>query len=119
MVEHEQLLKFAQDEDDCFVMLYLTKVGTVINWKDNSPDEILYIPEEIFQSVGREFIRKIGPEKYYDKTILDNQLLDYLCGERDTRKLSERYCITLSEIRKFVEYGLSKKGSYYLAFEGP
>ena len=119
MIEHEQLLNFAQDEDDYPVMLYLAKVGTVINWKDNSPDEILYIPEGIFQSVAREFIRKIGPDKYYDKTILGDEFLGNLCGERENSNLSERDCTTLSEIRKFVEHGLSNSGSHYIAFEGP
>ena len=68
MVEHEQLLKFAKDEDDYPVMLYMAKVGMKIDWKENSPDEVLYIPEEVFQSVARSFINKIGLDGYYNKT---------------------------------------------------
>ncbi|MGF1689577.1 hypothetical protein L4C36_23495 [Photobacterium japonica] len=60
MVEYEQLLKYAKDEDDYPVSLYLAKIGMTVNWKGNVPDEILYIPESIFQSVARGFIEKIG-----------------------------------------------------------
>jgi hypothetical protein len=119
MIEHEQLLKFTTDEDDFPVVLYLAKVGVVIDWKDNSPDEALYIPEEIFQSVASQFVHQIGSEKYYDKTILNNELLGLLCGERESGNYSNRYIATLSEIRQFVSHGLNKKNSHYLAFEGP
>ncbi|KZN57995.1 hypothetical protein N473_26585 [Pseudoalteromonas luteoviolacea CPMOR-1] len=86
MVEHEQLLKFAKDEDDIFVML---------------------------------FIAKVGGEQYYGKTILDNELIELLCGEREPSKYSEKYLSVLTEIRKFIDYGLCLKDSHYLAFEGP
>lgn len=119
MVEHEQLLKFAKDEDDVFVMLYIAEVGISIDWKNNSPDEVLYIPEKIFDSVGRGFIGKIGGEQYYGKTILDNELIELLCGERELSEYSEKYLNTLTEIRKFIDYGLRFKDSHYLAFEGP
>ncbi|ODC03849.1 hypothetical protein BFW38_10130 [Terasakiispira papahanaumokuakeensis] len=119
MVEHEQLLKFAKDEDDICVMLYIAKIGLSIDWKKSSPNEILYIPEEIFDSVGRDFIGKIGGEQYYGKTILDDELIELLCGEREPSGYSEDYLNTLTEIRKFIEYGLCFKDSHYLAFEGP
>lgn len=119
MVEHEQLLKSAKEEDDICVMLYIAKVGVSIDWKNYSPDEVLYIPEEVFDSVGRNFIGKIGGEQYYGKTILDNELIELLCGERKPSKYSEKYLNTLTEIRKFIDYGLRFKDSHYLAFEGP
>lgn len=119
MIEHEQLLKFAKDEDDYPVMFYVAEVGTVIDWKEASPDEVLYIPEELFESVGRSFIEKIGSEGYYGKTFLDDELIEILCGEREPSEYSERYESALYEIRKFVESGLRKKKSHYLAFEGP
>lgn len=119
MVEHEQLLKFAEDQDDYCVMIYLAKVGVCIDWKNNSPDEILYIPKRLFDSVGRNFINKIGGEQYYGKTILDSELIDLLCGEREPYSYSEKYLVTLEEIRKFIDHGLRFKESLYLAFEGP
>lgn len=119
MIEHKQLLKFAKDDDDYPVMFYLAKVGTAIDWKETSPDEILYIPEDLFGSVGRAFIDKIGSEGYYGKTLLDGELVEVLCGEREPREYSERYMSALLEIRQFVESGLKKVKSHYLAFEGP
>ena len=119
MVEHEQLLKFAKDEDDICVMLYIAKVGVSIDWKNYSPDEVLYIPEQIFESVGRGFIRKIGGEQYYGKTILDNVLIELLCSECEPSKHSEKYLNVLTEIRKFIDHGLRFRDSHYLAFEGP
>ena len=119
MVEHKQLLKFAKDEDDYPVMLYLTKIGLAVDWKENSPDEVIYIPEEVFQSVARSFIDKIGTDGYYNKTILDNSHVELLCGNRETNKYSEQYQVTLAAIRQFIESGLKKSNSHYLAFEGP
>ncbi len=42
MIEHEQLMKLAKDEDDYPVMLYLAEIGSVINWKDSHPKEIIF-----------------------------------------------------------------------------
>jgi len=69
MIEHEQLLEFAKDEDDYPIMLHLAEVGKVIDWKQSSPSEVLYVPEEIFQSVALRFIDKIGLDGYYSKII--------------------------------------------------
>lgn len=119
MIEHEQLLEFAKGDDDYPVMLYMAKIGIIIDWKESSPDEVLYIPEELFESVGRSFIEKIGSEGYYGKTILDDELIEILCGEREPRDFSNQYITALKEIRNFVESGLRNKNSHYLAFEGP
>lgn len=119
MIEHEQLLKFAEDDDDCPVMLYLAKVGTAIDWKETSPEEILYIPESLFGSVGRAFIDKIGVEGYYGQTLLDAQLIEVLCSEREPGEYSEQYIYALLEIRQFVGSALKKVKTHYIAFEGP
>lgn len=119
MIQHEQLLEFAKDEDDYPVMLYLSEIGKVIDWKQSSPSEVLYIPEEIFQAVARRFVEKIGLDGYYNKTILDSTLIEYLCGDREPSNYSEKYKITLEVIREFINSGLLKSSSHYLAFEGP
>jgi hypothetical protein len=119
MIEHEQLLEFAKDEDDYPVMLYVAEIGKVIDWKQNSPSEVLYVPEEIFQAVARSFIDNIGLDGYYNKIILDKSHIEYLCGDREPSDYSERYKVTLEVIREFVNAGLLKTSSHYLAFEGP
>jgi len=119
MIEHKQLLKFAKGSDDYPVMLYMAEIGVVIDWKERSPDEVLYIPEGLFESVGREFIEKIGTERYYGKTVLDDEHIEILCGEREPRNYTDRYISVLEEIRNFIDSGLSKNKSHYLAFEGP
>ena len=119
MIEHEQLLKFSEDKNDYPVILYWAKIGTLIDWKENSPEEVLYIPEKIFQSIGRAFIKKIGSVGYYDKTILNEELVALLCGQRESSEYSEKYILTFTEIRRFVKLDFSKNPIYYLAFEGP
>ncbi|CCN81115.1 hypothetical protein VIBNISFn27_100001 [Vibrio nigripulchritudo SFn27] len=119
MVEYKQLLKYAKDEDDFPVSLYLAKTGVTINWKGNVPDVILYIPESIFQSVACSFIEKIGPEDYYSTTILDSSHVELLCNCTETSHFSEEYKVTLAAIKHFIESGLNKLSSHYLAFEGP
>lgn len=119
MIEHKQLLEFAKDEDDYPVMLYLAEIGKVIDWKQSSPVEVLYVPEEIFQSVARRFTEIIGLEGYYNKVILDGTHIELLCGEREPSEYTEKYKVTLAVIRDFINLGLQKTSSHYLAFEGP
>lgn len=119
MIEHEQLLEFVEDEDDYPVMLYLAKIGEVIDWKEKSPDEVLYVPEKMFQSVAGEFIEQIGLGGFYGKTILDDRLIEILlhCGEKENCSNAQK--VILEVIRNFVNFCVQKSNSHYLAFEGP
>ena len=119
MIEHEQLLEFAKGDDDYPIILYLAEIGKVIDWTQSSPSDVLYVPEEIFQAVARRFIDKIGLDGYYRKIILDSSHIEYLCGDREPSDYSEKYKVTLEVIREFINTGLLKSSSHYLAFEGP
>lgn len=119
MIEHKQLLELIQDEDDYPVMLYLAEIGTKIDWREIFPEELLYIPESLFELVGRKFIDLIGLDGYYGKTILDNQLIEILCCQREKSIYSSRYLVTLETIRNFINLGLQKHDSHLLVFEGP
>lgn len=119
MIEHDQLIEFAKDEDDYPVMLYLAQIGKVIDWKESFPDEVLYVPENIFQAVAREFIDDIGLDGYYNKTILNQRHTHMLCQEREQEDLSNEYLVTLETLRKFIGAGQARSKSHYIAFEGP
>jgi len=119
MIEREGLIQYAKDEDDYPVMIYLVKKGVVVDWRGNLPDEVLYIPEDLFESVGRMFIEKVGVDGYYGKTVLNNELIDALCHEREARNFSSRFENALMEIREFVKLGKQKENTHHLVFEGP
>ncbi|CAH0535332.1 hypothetical protein VST7929_02931 [Vibrio stylophorae] len=119
MIEHELLLQYAKDEDDYPVMLYLAKRGVSINWKDSIPDEVLYIPEELFQVVARGFVEKVGLEGYYGKTILTSTEIDLLCCEREVGEFPENFIVIFAIIKHFIDEGCKKVDTHYLAFEGP
>ncbi len=47
MIEHKQ---------DYPVYSYLCKNDVLIDWEDITPDEILYIPENLFNNLAKSFI---------------------------------------------------------------
>ncbi len=119
MIEHEQLIKLAEDEDDYPVMLYSAKKGVSVDWKVNSPEEVLYIPESAFQSVYQNFIDKVGLDGYYTKTILDICHVELLCSNTGSHNYSDQQQYVMAAVKQFIDAGLNKKHSHYLAFEGP
>jgi len=118
MIEHEQLMKYATDEDDYPVWFCLCQNDVQIDWKENNPDEILSVPEKLFNNLGKLFIDEIGL-KYYDTVIISNDLEALLLKSFIVADNTERNLVAAREITKFIEKAKSFKETHYLTFEGP
>ena len=118
MIEHEQLQKYATDEDDCLVSFNLCKNNVEIDWKEHSPDEILYVPENLFNNLCAAFVKKVGLE-YYDTVEITNELEEILHRSFISAGNNEANIVSAREISQFIEKAKCLKETHYLTFEGP
>ena len=118
MVENEELMAFAESEDDVHVAFCICKNGAYIDWKDVLPDEVLYVPETIFEKIAPEFMRQLGRD-YYGTNGISGELETILNAEMAV--ISESRALQQSKvvINQFMRKAKSVNASHYLVFEGP
>lgn len=119
MIEHEELMKLKEHEDDVPVSFSIVPNGKEIDWRDNIPDEILYIPEEAFNRLAKEFGQTITPEEYYGQKVLDEKLETILLASLSKNTSSDSDANIYQTIYKFLNYAHSKKESHFVLYEGP
>ena len=61
-------------EHDIRVALCIVQNGHNVNWRDALPDEVLYVPEEVFDLCAPHFIKEVG-DRYYGTMELSGDLL--------------------------------------------
>lgn len=118
MIEHEQLQKYSTDEDDCLVSFNLCKNNVEIDWKENLPDEILYVPENLFNNLCALFVTKLGLD-YYDSVVITSELEETLQKSFITAENSETNIVAAREIIQFIDKAKNLNETHYLTFEGP
>lgn len=118
MIEHEQLQKYATDDDDCLVSFNLCKNNIEIDWKEKTPDEILYVPENLFNNLCKAFVKEIGL-KYYETVEITSELEDILHSSFITAENNEANIVSAREIIQFIEKAKPLRETHYLTFEGP
>ncbi|MEX2553727.1 MAG: hypothetical protein WD627_12090 [Actinomycetota bacterium] len=117
MKEHTHLVA----EHDVWVALCLAENGHYINWMNNLPDEVLYVPEEVFDQCAPRFLQLLG-DRYYERTGLSPDLLEALTQDLG-RTTDEAQDLTVKNAAEymlaFLINGVQKSKTHYLAFEGP
>lgn len=118
MIEHEQLMGSAKDEDDGPVYLCLYKNGQRIDWKESSPEEVLYIPETIFEAVARNFVDVIGQD-YYGTVGISKEYAVIIQGGFSRASPEILSFEMVQFVNNFIERSMEWSQTHYLAFQGP
>ena len=119
MISHDHLMRFARDEDDYPVMLYLAPIGQIVDWKTTFPSEVLYIPESLFHHLAADFIQRLG-QNYYEQTQLSAAHIALLNALQPQPEHSPSgHAEALTAVQKLLQQAKENQHSHRLVFEGP
>lgn len=118
MIENEQLMAFAENEDDVPVAFCICKNGAYIDWKDSPPEEVLYVPENTFEKIAPSFMERLGRD-YYGSNGISGELEDILVSEILLVSKSANLQQVKVAIYQFIQKASSVSATHYLVFEGP
>jgi len=105
--------------DDVPVSISAVRHGVVIDWKNTEPDEILYIPEELFINLASDFYKSLTAEEYYDGIVLSEELETKLLASISKSVRTDKDSFVFKEVSKFLAEINEMKNTHYALFEGP